>query len=191
MYRCHVCATVWEKEAPACPFCGGHRIDPQYAPSRYAKQINAEIAGYLQPLTERLVAELKEIVQEPMPAGTHLLEFEVHFSFQKKTFPIRWDPKDVEKHALFGGDPLMDGKDPAFPAKFFNNSNYEDLDLTDFGLRAIEKWFADCWQKAGGDACPHPTYFRLHESHVALDLRTRKLVKDQDRWPAAEQSSTT
>ena len=184
MYRCHVCATVWEKASTACPFCGGHRIDPAYKPSPYAKQINAAIAGCLQPVTDRLVEELKAIVHEPMPTGTHLIEFEVRFSYYAKSFPIRWDPKDVEKTALFGGDPLLDGKQPAFPKAFFETPAYEELDLADFCYRAIEKWFADAWHQAGGAECAHPAYLRLHDSHVAQDLRDKRMVKDEDRWPS-------
>jgi hypothetical protein len=35
----------------------------------------------------------------------------------------------------------------------------------------LVKWFAECWQKVGGDRCKIPAYISQHDSGKDFDLR--------------------
>lgn len=183
MFRCRSCATVWEDAKERCPFCGGRRIDERYTPSPHAEQIAARILRYLDPLTDRLVSSLAEIVQKKLSEETYLLEFEVKFNGTR--FPIRWDALDVTNGQLEEDDGgfVLGPKEPAISKEFFDTPEYRGTDLPDFCYRVMETWIADAWHRAGGANCRYPAYVRAHGSSVALDLRARRLVKESERWP--------
>jgi hypothetical protein len=182
VFRCRCCATVWEDAKERCPFCSGRRIDERYTPSPYADQIRGRILGYLDPLTDRLVASLAEISQKVLSEETYLLEFEIHFNGRR--FPIRWDGLDVTNGQLEDdGGYVLGRSEPEFPKEFFDTPEYADVDLPDFCYRVIEDWIANAWQRAGGLSCRYPAYVRAHGSGVAFDLRERRLVKNSQRWP--------
>jgi hypothetical protein len=188
MFRCLSCATVWETGQERCPFCGGLRVDRAYAPPVHGELLRERVLTHLRPLTDRLVASLAEIARKEVSEEAYLIEFEAHFNFFAKRFPIRWDALDETNSQLEeeDGGYVLGPTEPAFPKELFECPEAEGVDMPDFCYRLIEAWIAEAWDRAGGAECKYPAYIRFHGSSVTYGLRQRRMVRDSERWPKEE-----
>ena len=142
--------------------------------------------------TDALIAELRVIVStHPLP-GAGAIGFCQEADWER--FPVftyvldstlrkeRLDERPYESLLLQSAGPLVE--DGAL-----NQEPFEDAGIGTYGRGAelLSRWFADCWDRAGGAAFPLPAFIYLHDDTSYYDLRAKRYVKELDQLskPAA------
>ena len=62
----------------------------------------------------------------------------------------------------------------------FYEQNDEELDALE--KQAITKWFAECWEKANGQAIELPAYFCFQDEYESFDLKKREQISNDEKW---------
>lgn len=150
-------------------------------------QLKAEIRHNLDNLTDRLVAELKPIIEAEHDPDTYLLDFEVEMQDLTRGFPVGWVPMDRNVCQLFGGPQpqLLTDIPHTVPEKVAKAKIYEEagIDTWEIAFDLLIPWFSQCWRLAGGEKCRYPAYIGHHDDLYSRDLNTLQEVEYEDKWP--------
>jgi hypothetical protein len=84
---------------------------------------------------------------------------------------------------------LLQSAGPLVEDGAIDQEAFEDAGIGTYGRGAelLSRWFADCWDRAGGAAFPLPAFIYLHDDTSYYDLRAKRYVEELEELskPAA------
>lgn len=166
-------------------------VNPSYTVADYIKSVE----GNLEANSDALIAKLKEVQTYNFYSEVELLDFVAErndfylsitmFSMDRVANEVFYEGKDS---GIFSGSEGM-VEDVPFSIVLgneiddfwhFYEQNDEELDALE--KQAITKWFAECWEKANGQAIELPSYFCFQDEYESFDLKKREQISDDEKW---------
>ena len=135
---------------------------------------NQKLRRALEPLTEKCVAALADLIGQSRPPDTRLIDIEISPSKLTVSFWPTWFHMDASPGQI--GDPhyLMLSDGPLV----------SDDEMEDGSIKILADWFGECWHRAGGATFSLPAYVCQHDDIESFDLRRRVWVDDEEKWPS-------
>ena len=166
-------------------------VNPSYTVADYIKSVE----GNLEANSDALIAKLKEVQTYNFHSEVELLDFVAErndfylsitmFSMDRVANEVFYEGKDS---GIFSGSEGM-VEDVPFSIVLgneiddfwhFYEQNDEELDALE--KQAITKWFAECWEKANGQAIELPSYFCFQDEYESFDLKKREQISNDEKW---------
>ncbi|MFJ7744582.1 hypothetical protein [Peribacillus sp. NPDC097295] len=168
-----------------------NEVQTSYTVADYIKSVE----GNLEANSDALIAKLKEVQTYNFYSEVELLDFVAErndfylsitmFSMDRVANEVFYEGKDS---SMFSGSVGI-VEDVPFSIVLgneiddfwdFYDQNAEGLDTLE--KQAITKWFAECWEKANGEAIELPSYFCFHDEYESFDLKKKEQISDDEKW---------
>ncbi|MFJ7637753.1 hypothetical protein ACIQXR_14950 [Peribacillus sp. NPDC097224] len=170
---------------------GKEEVHSSYTVADYIKSVE----GNLEANSDALIERLKKVQTYNFYSEVELLDFVADrndfylsitmFSMDRGANEVFYEGKDS---SIFSGSVGI-VEDVPFSIVLGNEiddfwSFYEENDeeLDTLEKQAITKWFAECWEKANGEAIELPSYFCFHDEYESFDLKKKEQISDDEKW---------
>ncbi|MGE7118719.1 hypothetical protein ACQKIC_00705 [Peribacillus sp. NPDC046944] len=170
---------------------GKEEVHSSYTVADYIKSVE----GNLEANSDDLIEKLKKVQTYNFYSEVELLDFVADrndfylsitmFSMDRVANEVFYEGKDS---SIFSGSVGI-VEDVPFSIvlgneidDFWNFYEENDEELDTLEKQAITKWFAECWEKANGEAIELPSYFCFHDEYESFDLKKREQISDDEKW---------
>lgn len=166
-------------------------VQTSYTVADYIKSVESNLEGN----SDELIAKLKEVQTYNFYSEVELLDFvadrnDFHlsitmFSMDSVANEVFYEGEDS---SIFSGSEGI-VEDVPFSIvlgneidDFWNFYEQNDEELDALEKEAMTKWFAECWEKANGEAIELPSYFCFHDEYESFDLKKKEQISDDEKW---------
>jgi hypothetical protein len=153
------------------------------------------IRSLLDRLSPALESQLRSILSYRFHPRVVLLDIEVFPDGLRDGVPMRMFLIDAQNNETFHDDHayflpssigILEDIGEVIPLnevdrrKIYENAGVETLEIE---MATLVEWFAACWIRASGQACPLPAYVSYHDDTVSFDLKQMKWEANaQGKW---------
>lgn len=158
---------------------------------------SASIQANLEKNKAALVEQLQKVLSYQFDPAVDLLDYTAFIEPTRFELSIRMFSIDKDANEVFGdnvslinfaGSAELVSDVSYFHLQEEQSDNFDDFyeqndeELANKEQQIFTEWFAQCWEKAGGNAFNLPSYFGFHDETNSYDLQNARFVEDEDKW---------